>query len=97
MLAPPLPVRVRSEYVVRDPKRLARLLVISELTTRELAAAAGYKAHSYIVRLVRGESRGVSEEAAHGIAGALGVDVEDLFVPSVSTDDRRNAGRGSTA
>lgn len=80
-------------YDVRDHKRLARLMVISEVTTRQLAAAAGYKAHSHIVRLARGDARGVSKEAALGIAQALDVDVDDLFVPRVSTDGSQNAGR----
>jgi transcriptional regulator with XRE-family HTH domain len=67
--------------ILKDRKKLARLMVIQELSQRKLASAAGYRAHSYIGRLLRGEDHSVSTDAALRIAHALRVGVEDLFLP----------------
>lgn len=75
--------------ILRDRKKLARLMVIQELSQRKLAAAAGYRAHSYIGRLLRGEESSVSTDAALRIAHTLRVGVEDLFLP----DSTSNSGR----
>lgn len=75
--------------ILRDHKKLQRLLVIQEVTHRELAAAAGYRAHSYVSRLARGEVHTVGVDAARRIAQRLKVGVDDLFLP----DEASNSGR----
>lgn len=81
-------------------KRLAKLMLIQEVTHRQLAEAAGWKAHSYVGRLLRGEVKTLEPEPALRIANFLGVGVDDLFVPRVSTDGvqvapQRRAGRAA--
>jgi transcriptional regulator with XRE-family HTH domain len=75
--------------ILKDRKKLQRLMVIQEFSHRRLAAVAGYKAHSYIGRLVRGEVSSVGTDAALRIAHALRVGVEDLFLP----EETSNSGR----
>lgn len=76
--------------LVRDHKKLARLLVIQEISHRQLASALGWRSHSYVGRLVRGEIRSLDPEAALRIAKILQVPVDDLFVIKVSTERGRN-------
>jgi transcriptional regulator with XRE-family HTH domain len=68
---------------LRDRKRLQRLMVVQDVSQRELAAAAGWKAHSYVTRICRGEIKNISPEPALRIAKYLGVGVEDLFLTKV--------------
>lgn len=75
---------------LRDRKKLASILVIQEVTHRDLARAAGYKSHSYIGRLLRGEVKTLDPEAAIRIAKFLGLPLEDLFVVKVSTPAGRS-------
>ena len=63
-----------------DPKRLAKLMVIQDISQRELAKAAGWKSHSYLGRLLRGEVRTLDLEPAIRIAMTLGVGTDDLFL-----------------
>ena len=71
---------------VIDHKRLAKLMLIQDVSDRDLAAAAGYKAHSFISRLRRGEVKSLRVEPACAISHHLGVGVDDLFLVSVSTE-----------
>ena len=76
--------------LVRDHKKLARLLVIQEISYRQLAAALGWgKSHSYVGRLVRGEVKSIDPDAALRIAHLLKVPVDDLFVIKVSSETGR--------
>lgn len=68
-------------------KRLAKLLIIQEVTHRELAAAIGWKSHGMISQLITGTRNGVEPDKALGMAKYLGVEVSDLFLtemPSVA-------------
>lgn len=76
--------------IVRDHKKLARLLVIQEISHRKLAKALGWKSHSYVGRIVRGEIKTLDAEAALRIAKLLGTPVDDLFVIRVSGEAGRN-------
>lgn len=76
--------------IVKDHKKLAQLMDFREVTHRDLAAAAGYKAHSYISRLTRGEVASLTTDAALRIAHHLGVAVEDLFLPDSSSNSGRS-------
>jgi transcriptional regulator with XRE-family HTH domain len=70
---------------LKDRKRLARLIEIQEVSAREVARAAGWRSHSYLQRLIRGEVRTCKTEPAVRIATFLGVDVGDLFLPKMTS------------
>ena len=65
--------------LVIDPKVLCKLMAIEGVSQRELAAAAGWRSHSYLGRLLRGDARSLQQEPARRIAHRLGVPVDDLF------------------
>jgi transcriptional regulator with XRE-family HTH domain len=71
--------------LVRDHRKLARLLVIQDISHRQLAVALGWKSHSYVGRLCRGKVRSVDPDAAIRIAHLLHVAVDDLFDIKVSS------------
>ena len=50
-------------------RKLAKLMVINGVTQRELSQAIGWKAHSYLGRLIRGE---VHDENAYFLGGVSG-------------------------
>lgn len=75
---------------VIDPKKIAKLMVIQDVSSRGLAAAAGWKSHSYVGRILRGEISTVTPERAARIARHLGVGVDDLFVTRLSTDSGKS-------
>lgn len=77
--------------ILRDRKRLAKLMVIQGVSSRELARAAGWKSHSYLNRLLRGEVTSLKTDPALRIAHHLGVGVDDLFLTRVSTVEGRSA------
>jgi transcriptional regulator with XRE-family HTH domain len=70
--------------LLTDRKRLARLIEIQEVSKRSVAAAAGWKSHTYLLRLLSGAATTVEPEHAVKIATYLGVDVADLFTPKVT-------------
>lgn len=74
---------------LRDRRKLARLMVIQEVTQRELAAAAGWSSHSYLGRLLRGEANTVTPTAAIRISEFLGVPLDELFAAQMSTPTGR--------
>ena len=65
--------------LVKDPKVLSKLMAIEGISQRELSAAAGWRSHSYLGRLLRGHARAIAPEPARRIARRLGVRVHDLF------------------
>jgi transcriptional regulator with XRE-family HTH domain len=73
---------------VIDPKKIKKLMLVKqpEVSARELAEAVGYKSHSYVTRILRGEIKTVTPERAARIARYLEVGVDDLFVARLSTD-----------
>ena len=80
------PGRTTVYMLVKDYKKLAKLAVIQEVSHRDLAEAAGYKAHSYISRILRGEVKTLKTEPATRIAHFFGVPVEDLFVTKLTSN-----------
>lgn len=78
---------------ITDRKKLAKLMVIQDVTQRELAQAAGWRSHSYLGRLLRGDADTLEVEPAVRIAQYLGVGTDDLFVARVSSDTRQSAQR----
>ncbi|NNG36904.1 helix-turn-helix domain-containing protein [Nakamurella aerolata] len=65
---------------VRDLKKLRTLVAIQELSHRDIADAMGWRSHSYVSRLLRGEVRSVQGETALALAKLLGCPVDDLFL-----------------
>lgn len=76
--------------LIRDHKKLARLLVIQEISHRQLADALGWKSHSYVGRMCRGKVRSLDPDAALRIAKILQTPVDDLFVIKVSSEVGQN-------
>lgn len=72
-------------------KRLAKLMVIQDVSQRQLAEAIGWGSHSYLGRLMRGQVNTLSTDAAVRIAHHFGVGVDDLFLARSSSDSRRSA------
>ena len=68
-----------------DPKKLRKLMVIQDVSQRELALAAGWSTHSYLGRLLRGEVETLNTDPALRMAHYLGVPSDDLFLTKVST------------
>ena len=81
---------------LRDRKRLATIMVVQGVSHRQLAKAAGWKSHSYLGRLIRGEVNTLDPDAALRISHFLGVGVDDLFLVRVSSVAAQN-GRGRAA
>ena len=71
-------------------------MVVREVSQRRLALAAGYKSHSYMGRVLRGEVDTLAPEAAVRIARFLQVGVDDLFAPGVSTNTPHSVHRRTT-
>lgn len=72
--------------VLKDRKQLAKLMVIQGVSARQLSDAAGWKSHTYLQRLLRGEVNTLKTDPALRIAHHLGVGVDDLFLVRVSSD-----------
>lgn len=72
--------------LLKDRKQLAKLMVIQNISARQLAKAAGWKSHSYMNRLLSGEARTLGTDPALRIAHRLGVGVDDLFLVRVSSE-----------
>ncbi len=71
--------------ILRDRKKLARLMIVQDVSQRGLAKAAGWHSHSYLGRLLRGEERTLGTEPALRIANHLMVPVDDLFAIRVDS------------
>jgi transcriptional regulator with XRE-family HTH domain len=68
--------------ILKNRKALVKLMAIEGMSQRQLATCAGWRAHSYVGRLINGKARTVTPQAAERIAAALGVAVDDLFCRS---------------
>lgn len=75
--------------VVRDRDRLRALIAIAGLSKRQVAVAAGWRSHSYLQRLLRGDVSTLRPDPAVRIEHLLGVQPGDLFAPRPT----RNVGR----
>lgn len=81
---------------VRDHRKLARLALIQDASHRQIADAVGWKSHSYVGRILRGEVRTVDPEAAVRMCHFFGVAVDDFFVSRSSRNPGRS-GQGAAA
>lgn len=84
---------------LHNRKGLRKLMAIQGVSARELAKAAGWKSHSYMNRLLKEPKDGgvdtLDLEPAVRIARHLGVGVDDLFMPRLSTDVAQTVNRRS--
>ncbi len=76
---------------VIDPKRIAKLMAIQDVSGRQLAQASGWKSHTYLQRILKGIAKNVEPEHAVRMAHYLGVGTDDLFVARTSSDARQVA------
>lgn len=88
--------------IVKDRKVLASVMIAQGVSQRELAKAAGWRSHSYLGRLLRGEVRTLDGDAALRIAHRLGMPVDLLFLTRVSslagrTVQKKTPSKGSAA
>ena len=79
------PTKFEVYMLVKDRKKLARLIEIQEVSKRQVARAAGWKSHTYLLRLLNGTATTLEPEHAVRIATFLHVDLYDLFLPKVSS------------
>lgn len=77
--------------ILRDRKKLQRLMIVQEVSQRQLAEAVGWRSHSYLGRLLRGEVKTLDTDVAILIAHHLMVPVDDLFQTRV---DRKTVHNG---
>lgn len=80
---------------LRNLKKLKMLMELNDLSTRDLAEIAGYKSHTHIARVLRGEYKTLPPDRALRIVAFFKQGVDDLFFVRVSNDtgenDRSNA------
>ena len=82
---------------VIDVKKIQKLMVIQDVSARQLAEEVGYASHSYVTRILRGEITTVTPDRAARIAWFFGVGIDDLFVPRLSSDTGRTRKSGRAA
>ncbi|MFI8597728.1 helix-turn-helix transcriptional regulator [Rothia koreensis] len=69
---------------LHDRQRLKRLMRMKGISARALAREAGWRSHTYLGRLLRGEVDTLETTPALRIAYALEVPVDDLFLTQMS-------------
>lgn len=69
---------------LKDPTLLASLMEAQGKSARYIARTAGYKSHTYVQRLLRGEAKNLEPTPAARIAHDLGVPFNLLFGTRVS-------------
>lgn len=71
-------------------QKLARLMLIKGVSQRDVAEAAGWRSHSYLGRLIRGDVASLDNDAAVRIAHYLEVPIDVLFMSRSSSDSARS-------
>lgn len=71
--------------LVKDAKKLKKIMVIQEVSQRAMAKELGWQSHTYVGRILNGEIRSVSTDTATIIARVLGLPVEDLFLAKLDS------------
>jgi transcriptional regulator with XRE-family HTH domain len=69
---------------LKDRTLLASLMEAQGKSARHIARVAGYKSHTYVQRLLRGQAKNLEPIPAARIAHDLGVPFNLLFVTRVS-------------
>lgn len=76
---------------LKDRSLLASLMDEQHKSARHMARVAGYRSHTYVQRLLRGEAKNLDAVPAARIAHELGVPFGLLFRTRVSGDSERSA------
>lgn len=86
---------------LRDPQLLARLMADADdgqgISQRELSIAAGWRSHTYMQRLLKGEATNLKPQPAARIAKRLRVPIDLLFVTKLSSDATQTVKRKRAA
>lgn len=82
---------------LKDRTLLAELMETHQISARALARDAGWKSHTYLQRLLRGEAKNLDPVPAARIAHRLKVPFNLLFVTRVSSDRAQTARRTGAA
>lgn len=75
---------------LKSLKRLRTLMEIHDLSGRDMAEIAGYKSHTHMARVLRGEYKVLGNEHALRLAAYFKVGLDDLFVVRVSSEAGEN-------
>lgn len=86
----------RNAYMLVRRDRLERIMAVTGQSSRQVARAAGWKSHSYLLRILRGTARTVSPVSGLRIAHHFGVPIEHLFTPVVYNAAERILHRART-
>lgn len=78
---------------LRDRTLLAELMEAKKMSARTLAKSAGWKSHTYMNKLLRGEVKTLKTDPAIRIALALEVPFTLLFVTRVDGDSGQTVHR----
>lgn len=71
--------------LVKDGEVLGAMIKAKKFTRRGFADKLGWKSHTYLQRLIRGEVRSVTPDTAALISHFLDLDIDVLFDTKVST------------
>jgi plasmid maintenance system antidote protein VapI len=75
---------------VKDPKKIRKLMVLEDVSARGLAKELGYASPTHFRRVLDGEIKTMTPDKAARLARRLGVGMDDLFVPRLSSDSGQN-------
>lgn len=81
--------------LVRDPKKIRKLMVIQGISRRKMAERLGWSSHGYLGRILNGKAKNIDTDTAAKISKILGVGVDDLFLVRASNDNGRNSQKKS--
>lgn len=91
MTASPIALELPELWMeLKDRTLLKELMETQGISARRLALEAGWKSHTYLQRLLRGEAKNVEPVPAARIAHRLQVPFNLLFVTRVSGDASQN-------
>lgn len=88
-----IPTPLELYMIVKDAELIRRIMDShrpEKITARALAKNVGWKSHSYVNRILAGDVRSVTPEAAAKIAYLLGVPQDLLFEPRASANASQN-------
>lgn len=89
----PIPTPLELYMIVKDAELIRRLMAShrpAPITARQMARDVGWKSHSYVNRILAGDVRTVTPDAACKIAYLLGVPVDLVFDPRASASASQN-------
>lgn len=82
---------------LKDRTLLASLMEAQGKSARHVARVAGYKSHTYVQRILRGQAKNLEPVPAARIAHDLGVPFDLLFRTRVSAESAQSVKEKKTA